>query len=161
MQLGDDDWGRRYKENLTRFDVCTTHVGVVAGRNTGMAQINVADNGQNQIVILPGANDALSTTDIEGAHELLDSSKVKQAIILVFEINNVLIILFKILLCQLETPIPATLAALRRFKSGVSILNIAPAPAENTLEFFILPTVLVMNQVEAAAMSKRDVPDIE
>lgn len=76
MQLGDDDWGRKYKENLAIFDVSATHVGVVTGRNTGMAQIHVADNGQNQIVIIPGANDALSTTDIEGAHELLDSSKV-------------------------------------------------------------------------------------
>lgn len=79
---------------------------------------------------------------------------------LVFQINNISIILFQVLLCQLEAPLPATLAALRRFKRGVSILDTAPAPAENTLEFFILPTVLVMNQVEAAAMSKRDVPDI-
>lgn len=81
FQLGDDDWGRKYKENLARFDVCAAHVGVVSERNTGMAQINVAENGQNQIVIIPGANDALTATDIEGAHELLDSSKVSKAFV--------------------------------------------------------------------------------
>lgn len=79
--MGDDDWGRKYKENLAKFDVCAKHVGIVTGRNTGMAQINVADNGQNQIVITPGANDALTITDIEEAHELLDSSKVSRAFV--------------------------------------------------------------------------------
>lgn len=74
--MGDDDWGRKYKENLTKYHVSATHVEKVTGRSTGMAQINVADNGENQIVIVPGANDLLSTTEIEEAHELLDSSKV-------------------------------------------------------------------------------------
>lgn len=78
LQLGDDDWGRKYKENLAKFHVSATHVGEVSGRSTGMAQINVADNGENQIVIAPGANDLLSTTEIEEAHELLDSSKVSR-----------------------------------------------------------------------------------
>lgn len=65
------------------------------------------------------------------------------------------------LVCQLETPLQATLTALRRFKDGISILNAAPAPTENTLELFTLPTILCINQSEAAAMSKRSVPNIE
>lgn len=64
-------------------------------------------------------------------------------------------------MCQLEIPLQATLTALRRFKNGISILNAAPAPSENTLELFTLPTILCINQVEAAAMSKRAVPNIE
>lgn len=64
-------------------------------------------------------------------------------------------------MCQLEAPIQATLAALRRFKNGISILNASPAPNENTLELFTLPTILCINQVEAAAMSTRPVPNIE
>lgn len=67
----------------------------------------------------------------------------------------------QILICQLETPLQATLAALRRFKNGISILNASPAPSENTLELFTLPTILCINQVEAAAMSCRAVPNIE
>lgn len=64
------------------------------------------------------------------------------------------------LICQLETPVQATLTALRRFKTGISILNAAPAPSETTLELYTLPSILCVNQVEAAAMSKRAVPDI-
>lgn len=67
----------------------------------------------------------------------------------------------KVLVCQLETPIQATLAALRRFKNGVSILNAAPAPSENTLELFTLPTILCVNQLEAASMTSRPVPNLE
>lgn len=67
----------------------------------------------------------------------------------------------KVLVCQLENPMQATLAALRRFKNGISILNASPAPSETSLELFTLPTILCINQVEAAAMSKRAVPNIE
>lgn len=67
----------------------------------------------------------------------------------------------QVLVCQLEVPMEATLAALRKFKNGISILNASPAPKETTLELFTLPTILCINQVEAAAMSKRAVPNIE
>lgn len=48
----------------------------INGKNTGLAQINVAENGENQIVIIPGANDLLSAADVEKAKNILDSSKV-------------------------------------------------------------------------------------
>lgn len=75
-QLGDDDWGDKYRENLERFSVDTNHVETITGKSTGIAQINVAENGENQIVIIPGANDMLSPIDIDKAQDVLDSSKV-------------------------------------------------------------------------------------
>lgn len=72
-----------------------------------------------------------------------------------------IVALIQVLVCQLEVPMEATLAALRRFKHGISILNASPAPRETTLELFTLPTILCINQIEAAAMSKRAVPNIE
>lgn len=140
-KLGNDEWGDKYRENLEKYNVSTNYVETVNGKSTGLAQINVAENGDNQIVIIPGANDVLSAADVEKAQDVLDSSKV--------------------LVCQLETPLQATLVALRKFKNGISILNASPAPNENTLELFTLPTILCINQVEAAAMSKRAVPNIE
>lgn len=77
QQLGDDDWGNRYQENLHKHGVCTKHIDRVAGQNTGIAQINVAENGDNQIVMVPGANNSLSSTDVENVDELLKSSKVR------------------------------------------------------------------------------------
>lgn len=141
LQLGNDEWGDKYRENLEKYNVSTNYVETANGKSTGLAQINVAENGENQIVIIPGANDLLIPADVEKAQDVLEQSKV--------------------LVCQLETPLQATLTALRKFKNGISILNASPAPNENTLDLFTLPTILCINQVEAAAMTKRSVPNIE
>lgn len=141
LQLGNDEWGDKYRENLEKYNVSTNYVETANGKSTGLAQINVAENGENQIVIIPGANDLLTPADVEKAQDVLEQSKV--------------------LVCQLETPLQASLTALRKFKNGISILNASPAPNENTLDLFTLPTILCINQVEAAAMTKRSVPNIE
>lgn len=67
----------------------------------------------------------------------------------------------QVLVCQLETPLQATLAALRRFKHGISILNAAPAPSVSSIELFSLPSILCINQIEAASMTKRPVPNLK
>lgn len=77
MQLGKDDWGQRYLENLGKFNVCTTHVEKVDGKSTGFAHINVSETGENQIVIVPGASDTLTPADIEKAQDLLGAAKVR------------------------------------------------------------------------------------
>lgn len=78
FQVGDDDWGKKYIDNLTKFNVSTTHVEMVKGKNTGTAQINVAENGENQIVIIPGAHDLLTMSDVEKAQEVLEQTKVSE-----------------------------------------------------------------------------------
>lgn len=125
---------------MVNNNVCTKHVGTVEGEVTGVAQISVSDNGDNQIVIVPGANNTLCPADIENAKDMVDNAKV--------------------VVCQLETPIKTTLSALRRCK-GISILNASPAPLETTLDLFTLPSILCINEVEAASMTKRHVPNIE
>lgn len=108
-------------------------------KTTGIAQIHVADNGDNQIVTVAGANHELSIDDIAANRQLIDSAKV--------------------LVCQMETPLKSTFAALRNFK-GISILNASPVPTENSLEIYALPTILCVNELEAAAMTHRKVPNI-
>ncbi|KOB72371.1 Ribokinase [Operophtera brumata] len=54
--LGDDQWGEKYKKHLNQVGVNVTHVQITPGVTTGIAQISVAENGENQIVIVPGAN---------------------------------------------------------------------------------------------------------
>lgn len=41
-----------------------------------MAQINVADSGENQIVIIVGANNQLCSNDINDAWQIINNSKV-------------------------------------------------------------------------------------
>lgn len=109
-------------------------------QTTGIAQIHVADNGDNQIVIVAGANNDLAIDDVAANRAaIIDKSRV--------------------LVCQMETPLKTTFAALRGFK-GISILNASPVPTENSLEIYALPTILCVNELEAAAMTKRKVPNI-
>lgn len=113
----------------------------MSDKPTGIAQINVDKAGENNIVIIPGANDDLLMPDIDNANELFQKSKV--------------------LVCQLETSLPVMLHALKNFKHGVSILNPSPAPEEITIGLFTLPSILCVNQTEAAVLTKREVPNIE
>lgn len=74
--MGDDEWGIKYRENLQSLSVSTDYVEIASGKTTGLAQINVAENGDNQIVIVPGANDSIVPADIDKVQDVLDASKV-------------------------------------------------------------------------------------
>lgn len=75
--MGDDEWGGKYIENLKNLHVSTDYVGIASGKPTGLAQINVAETGENQIVIVPGANDSIVPADVEKLQDVLDSTKVR------------------------------------------------------------------------------------
>lgn len=101
--MGDDQWGGKYKEHLHTMGVDVTHVHVTKDTSTGIAQISVADNGDNQIVIVPGANNHLSKADVDNAKDLLKKADV--------------------LIGQLETPYETTLEAFK-LNDGVRLLQI-------------------------------------
>lgn len=79
----------------------TKHVCVSCAATSGIAQINVADSGANQIVIVAGANNHLCIDDVDKAAT---------------EIANA-----DILLCQLETPVDTAIRAIELCR-GVSAL---------------------------------------
>lgn len=51
-------------------------------------------------------------------------------------------------------------SAMRGYK-GISILNVSPIPQERNLELFSLPSIICVNELEAAALTARRVPNIE
>lgn len=114
--------------NLEKEGIDTRHVELITNQRTGIAQINVAENGDNQIVIVTGANQLLEPKDIHAAKDLIGHSRV--------------------LVCQLETPIPATIEVLKRFR-GISILNVAPGSANLSKELLQLPSIVCLNELEA------------
>lgn len=76
FQLGDDHWGEKYKKHLNQVGVNVTHVQITPGVTSGIAQISVAENGENQIVIVPGANGHLSVKDVGESTELIRNADV-------------------------------------------------------------------------------------
>lgn len=104
--VGSDAQGRRVLDAMAAAGVDTADVAVLPGA-TGTALIVVDRDGENQIVVCPGANSHLSLEGVEfGPDETV--------------------------LCQLEVGLPVVLEAARR-SAGYFVLNAAPAmdlPAE-------------------------------
>lgn len=138
-KLGNDPWGNNYRKALESEGVNVDHVKIVEGESTGIAQINVADNGDNQIVIVVGANNSLLPADVTAGADLLGRAKI--------------------LVCQLETPMEGTLEALRKF-SGTSIMNAAPAVENIPLDLLRLCTIFCVNETEAALITSMPVETV-
>jgi ribokinase len=65
----------------------------------------------------------------------------------------------QILICQLETPLPATIKALEDF-NGISILNAAPA-MKIPDEVLKLPNIFCVNELEAEGVTGIEIKDLQ
>ena len=107
--LGRDHAGEILLAALVKDGVDVSAVQRVSAP-TGRALIGVSDSGENSIIVVPGANHAVSVDDIEKNKSLISSAKV--------------------LLCQLEVPLTVVQRAFELAGSSTTrILNPAPAQA--------------------------------
>jgi ribokinase len=82
-RVGSDLFGPATIDNFKKLGIDTTHVKQVEGLSSGVAPIFVEPNGQNRILVVKGANDALKAADVDAAAEML---KAADCIVLQFEI---------------------------------------------------------------------------
>src|ERR1700730_14916768 len=82
-RVGRDSFGPATIENFRKQGIDTTHVKQVEGLSSGVAPIFVEPNGQNRILVVKGANDALKPADIDAAAGTLRGA---DCIVLQFEI---------------------------------------------------------------------------
>ena len=82
-RVGSDLFGPATIENFRKQGIDPTHVKQVEGLSSGVAPIFVEPNGQNRILVIKGANDALKPADVDAAAETL---KTADCIVLQFEI---------------------------------------------------------------------------
>lgn len=66
-RTGDDGFGRDMRRNLQTAGIELTHVTPAPGLPNGVASIFVEPSGENAIVIVAGANGALSPADVDRA----------------------------------------------------------------------------------------------
>lgn len=136
--VGADAFGSTLIENLKKNNVDARHVLRDGSAATGTAIIIVDSNGQNSIVLSPGANARVTGNDIDAA---------------VFTGA-------KLLLLQFEIPMEAVLHAARlaRQKRVRVILNPAPALAIPD-ELIKLADYIVPNETELGILSGKPVPN--
>src|SRR4051794_16025203 len=134
-RVGDDPFGERLLQALRSEGVDTSRVLVERGISSGVAAITLsAETGENNIIVIAGANGLVSTQDANAAAPDIGGSQM--------------------LLLQLEVPLPAVQSAAEAARrQGVQVvLNAAPA---RTLPQALLHAVdyLVVNETEAAQLT--------
>src|SRR5580698_906 len=82
-RVGSDLFGPATIENFRKQGIDPTHVKQIDGLSSGVAPIFVEPNGQNRILVVKGANDALKPADVDAAADTLKSA---DCIVLQFEI---------------------------------------------------------------------------
>jgi ribokinase len=138
--VGCDDMGSTLLESLKNDGVDISMVKMVADIATGIASITVDSAGNNSIIVVPGANNMISPSDIEKSIDIIKDSSVVVA--------------------QLEVPIDTVRYAMKAAKQMGKLTILNPAPATE-LEDELLADVdiLIPNDTELEILSGIKVKD--
>ncbi len=135
-KLGKDFWGDSYRRYLIKMGLEPR--GLLQEKNipTGLALIELGPQGENRIVVFPGANSYLHPLDLRHDQGIWDK--------------------VRFLVIQLEIPLPTVREALQMAKEKeiTTILNPAPA-AKLSREFYLLADYLIPNKEEAEILTGR------
>ncbi|MGP4028295.1 ribokinase [Actinomadura sp. 3N407] len=130
-RVGDDGHGELLRAALAADGVDLAHLTTTQGAPSGVALITLGPDGDNSIIVSPGANARLGPDDIGSAGDMIAGAAVVSF--------------------QLEVPMPAVEAAARAAAEagGRVVLNLSPpAPVPDGLLALCDP--LVVNEHEAA-----------
>lgn len=141
-KVGRDVFGDGMLRNCRDQGIDTRFIHLDEQRPSGVAAIVVDDQAQNSILLVPGANDGLSPSDVQAAAPAITGAAI--------------------VIGQLEVPLETTLAAFRLAKAmGVrTIFNPAPASALPE-EMFRLTDVCVLNETECEVLTGQPVATVD
>ena len=140
--VGNDDYGVQLRDALLAEQIDCQAVSVVED-SSGVALIVVDDNSQNAIVIVAGANGAMTPAVIDQFDAVLQAADV--------------------VICQLEIPDATVGHALKRARALGKTVILNPAPASRPLpaDWFTAIDYLIPNESEATALSGLPVDSLE
>lgn len=142
-RVGDDIFGQDMRRNLAAEGIDARFVFESAGVSSGVAVITVDDNGQNTIIVIAGANGLVTPDDVAAAQAAIAGARV--------------------LLCQMEVPMAANLAALRLARAAgvTTIFNSAPVSGEVPAEVYELTDIFCPNETEAELLTGIEVHTLD
>ncbi|MBM3840395.1 MAG: ribokinase [Verrucomicrobia bacterium] len=133
-QVGNDSHADWLKANLAAVGVDVSHVTCDPKVASGIAAIAIDAAGQNQIVVVPGANGTFGVEQIERSRALIASAKL--------------------VLLQLEIPMETVLSAARIAKEAGATLILDPAPARPLSDALLkCADYLTPNETEIALLT--------
>ncbi len=129
-RVGDDQFGEELRQHLGEAGVDTSAVHHVPG-SSGVATILVSSAGENSIVVTPGANAALTPSELDRHLDLLGGASL--------------------VLTQLEIPLPTIVRLAELCQQVGAPLMLDPAPAIPLPEGLLAScTWITPNETEAA-----------
>ena len=140
--VGNDDYGVQLREALLAEQIDCQAVSTVED-SSGVALIVVDDNSQNAIVIVAGANGAMTPAVIDRFDAVLQAADV--------------------IICQLEIPDATVGHAIKRARALGKTVILNPAPASRPLpaDWFAAIDYLIPNESEASALSGLPVDSLQ
>ena len=141
-RVGQDHFGTRAVAGLAAEGVGVEWVLSDEQYASGVALICVAANGENSIAVATGANARLSPADVARAQSVIAGTRL--------------------VLLQLETPLPAVQAAVElAARAGVPVL-LNPAPAQSLPDTLLQRiSVLTLNETETELLTGTAVTDMD
>lgn len=133
--IGQDEFGKRQRESLEESGVAAEYLKESLSQPTGTAIIYVDVRGDNNIVVIPGANNQCDAEYLSAQHELFEWCDY--------------------VLLQMEIPHDAVEFAVIKAKEMGKTVILNPAPAPETLSEHILQAVdyLTPNETELMKLS--------
>lgn len=133
--IGDDDYGALQMKSLSEAGVEVGGLLKKKGQNTGTAFITVNKEGNNSIVVVPGANSAFRPEDIEANRELIEQCEI--------------------MILQLEIPLDTVCYAAKLAKSlgKTVILDPAPVPEHFPEELYEYVDIVKPNETELGMLT--------
>jgi ribokinase len=135
-RVGDDQFGESLINALKKDGVETSQVRITEKISTGIATIVVNGEGDNSIIVVPGANFKLTPQDIDEADAIIKASSM--------------------VIAQLEVPIETIKYAFRKAKEYGIYTLLNPAPARKLDEELLgMTDLLVPNETELEILSEK------
>lgn len=138
--LGEDVFADKLKDNLANAGVDVSHIETRKDAASGTAFISIDWEGDNSIIVAPGANNLLSVGLVQEKESLIKNAGL--------------------LIVQLETPLDAITEAVRIAKeNGVPVL-LDPAPAQKLpAELLAMVDYITPNETEMFILTGIEVKD--
>jgi len=141
--LGNDSFGKETILNFKNHGINTNHIPLLDKYPSGIATIIVDSKGTNIIIVASGSNLQVTEEFVESRKDIIGNAKI--------------------VICQLEIPIPSVIATLKiaRSKNVMTILNTAPAQKALPDELFALCDIVCPNETETEILAGIPVHNVE
>lgn len=134
VAVGDDDEGRYLTREIGAAGVDVSRLQVASDRPTGTALITVSDDGENAIVVSPGANASLQVAGLRG--EIVSVS------------------------CEISVTAVREALEVGRATGAMTVLNPSPMP-DDAIALMPLVDLVVLNHHEVEQLAGVSVADVD